>query len=444
MKKIMTIYCILIGFVSLVHGCTAAEEDRVEKMSHTPSIPKEKTTFVSVEQATGALSKFMGQLGAQTRSDRTRRIAEVITLGGLAETRSAGSSEEKPLIYLFNFADDEGFALVSGDTRVGDVLAFIERGNLDPEVGTDNPGLAIFLSNADTYYRLKTGLPVYDAEGNPVILSDGDDDYDPDIDADYVEYSDWETTREYDEREFDCSWGQREPLNKYCYTSNGEQALVGCVAIAVAQIMYYYGHNHTYNGTAYDWNIIRQYRDSGFTGFTESVDMAAKLVADLGRPENLDMNYGIDASGASMDHVARTFRNFGYTSVGSLQDLNCKTQEPLLVTGYARRQTVLDKVMGIPVTHYNHTKGHTWVIDGSMTQIRYIYTYLYNGVLAKTEMETRSLYHCNWGWNGQDDGYYLANAFNTIKGPEVRSTSYWEGAEGYYRFLLKMIPYIHP
>ncbi len=441
MKKINGF--LLFSFISLIliQGCTKNEKDFIE----STTVAQEPSTYVSVEQATSNLLKFMDEFDMQTRSGKPREITEIITLGGFSETRSAEFSEGQPLVYLFNFSDNKGYALVSGDTRVHDILAFVESGRLDPAKGIDNPGLAIFLSNADTYYQLKTRLPVYNDSGEPVVLSDdGDDGYDPDIDADYVEYSDWEITREYNERELNCSWGQGDPLNRYCYTSNGEKALVGCVAVAVAQIMYYYGYNHTYNGTAYDWNIMRNYRYRYDYEPAEALDMAARLVADLGRPENLNMNYGVDASGASMDNVTRTFRNFGYASVGSLQNLNCNAEKPILVTGYARRQTVLDKVMGVPVTHYNHTNGHTWVIDGSMTQTRYIYTYLYNGTLAKTEMEKRYLYHCNWGWNGQDDGYYLADAFNTIAGPEVRSTSYWEGAAGYYRFLLKMIPNIHP
>lgn len=130
----------IVSFVvlSLSVGCSDWNEPPVEEIL-PPA--EETTTFVSVEQATDALCEFMELLGAQTRSGRTRRIAEVVTLGGFAETRAAGSTQDEPLVYLFNFADDEGFALVSGDSRVGDVLAFVEEGNLDPEVGTDNPGL---------------------------------------------------------------------------------------------------------------------------------------------------------------------------------------------------------------------------------------------------------------------------------------------------------------
>ena len=429
----------------LIHGCNTQSEIEIQNMQ-SKNI-SEHTMHVSIEEAKAKLLIFMDELSDQTRSNERRKIANITTLEGNLDSRSSDISITEPLIYLFNFEDNEGYALVSGDRRVHDILAFVEKGHLDPNKGTDNPGLAIFLSNIDIYYRHMTGLPIYSEQetGTPMVCNDGDD-YNPDIDEDYVEYSDWTTTGEYGNK-INCTWGQNSPFNNYCYTDNGEQAVAGCVAIAVAQIMFYHGLNYTYNGTLYDWNIIRGTTGS-YTGTQESRDMAARLVADLGKPENLDMNYGTETSGASNENVARTFYNFGYTSVGSLQDFDGNTlslrTNPLYVSGYARRQTILDTILGVPVTNYYHTSGHSWVIDTKLTQRRYKYTYLYNGVLAKTEIEDRYLYHCNWGWNGQDDGYYLANAFDTVYGPEVRSTSYWEGYDGYYRFLLKMIPDIKP
>lgn len=427
----------------LTVGCSDLKEPSAEEL---PPVPEEKTTYVSVEQATDNLCKFMEQLGAQTRSGRTRRIAEVVTLGGFAETRAAGSTEDEPLVYLFNFDDDEGFALVSGDSRVGDVLAFVEEGNLDPEVGSNNPGFAIFLSCADTYYRLKMGLPVYDADGNLVVVSD--DGYDPDIDEDYVEYSDWYDAGEWG-RKIPCQWGQGTPLNEYCPKINNRSSLAGCVAIAVAQIMYYHGYNYTYNGTVYDWNIIRNFKY--WNDYTqESAVIAAKLVADLGRPENLDMNYGVSESGAYSVNVPRTFYNFGYTSVDAIQLLEnigtfVRQRRPVYVEGFSTRSTaqsaVFDLPLGISTSRVFYSGGHAWIIDAVLNQKRNIYTYRYDGVLLKTEYENRSFVHCNWGWWGDKDGYYFSNAFDTTKGPVlVRAAEY----PIYYQYCLRMITNIQP
>ena len=51
-------------------------------------------------------------------------------------------------------------------------------------------------------------------------------------------------------------WGQHAPYNKFCFTSTGEQAVTGCLAIAVAQIAAYYQHPTSFNGHSYDWDAI--------------------------------------------------------------------------------------------------------------------------------------------------------------------------------------------
>lgn len=376
-----------------------------------------KTTFVSIEEATNSVNKFIGATNLPTRSGNKRVISEVITLGGFGESRSANSDEDSPLVYLFNFDNNEGFALVSGDSRVGDIIAFVEDGNLDPNVGIENPGFAIFLEMADAYYRIKTGLSLNgDVHTNYLKTRSDDDpweDYNPDIDADYVEYSSWEKIPNSDTGGIlPCKWDQDYPLNRYCYTSDGESALVGCVAIAVGQIMYFHRHNYSYNGTNYDWSVISGYvKSSGYT--YSGLDMAAKLVADLGRPENLDMDYGVEGSGAYTSNVPRTFTNFGYSSPGTVStslgfNLN---SGPSYVSGTRiAASSNPNNTLGIYSPNGLYS-GHAWIIDASMRQRRYIYTYLYNGILAKTEFEDRILYHCNWGWGGTADGYFLGDVF---------------------------------
>lgn len=45
--------------------------------------------------------------------------------------------------------------------------------------------------------------------------------------------------------------------------------------------------------------------------------------------------------------------------------------------------------------------GHEWVIDGALAQRKEI----------DGSSQIRFLYHCNWGWDGDYDGYFLSNAF---------------------------------
>ena len=46
--------------------------------------------------------------------------------------------------------------------------------------------------------------------------------------------------------------------------------------------------------------------------------------------------------------------------------------------------------------------GHAWDYDGMLT--------------ASKDNKTSTFIHCNWGWNGRNNGYYISKAFNTNAG----------------------------
>lgn len=315
------------------------------------------STVVAPETALAQAEKILEELDVPTRTGEKRRIAEMRVLGGFGQTRASEDAEEEPLVYLFNFENDEGYALISGDARVAPVLAFAERGNIDPEKGVDNPGLIMFLSNADTYYRAKVGLPITDQDGNEVYYNP----YDPQNPIPAGDYSggmlelgqtvyladEWRTWG-WTGEVIPCQWNQTEPFNKYCFTTDGRQAYAGCVAIAVAQIMFHYQKNCTYNGVKYDWNIMKTVTNGG-QDTTSAADMVAKLIFQLGRPQNLNMSYGVDESGANSDNVPRTFVNFGYSKGGTKRgyDRIALCDGPLYVRGNAKKKTIQHRFLGI-------------------------------------------------------------------------------------------------
>lgn len=66
--------------------------------------------------------------------------------------------------------------------------------------------------------------------------------------------------------------------------------------------------------------------------------------------------------------------------------------------------------------------GHGWVVDGYKYErktINYYNYYLYVDNPFESVDIYRIYFHCNWGWNGQSDGYYLSDAFLSYK-REVR------------------------
>lgn len=65
------------------------------------------------------------------------------------------------------------------------------------------------------------------------------------------------------------------------------------------------------------------------------------------------------------------------------------------------------------------TIGHAWVVDGCIYQKQSIQLYDHNHVLTGEVYDTRDYVHCNWGWNGNCNGYYYTNVFNLNNGAEI-------------------------
>ena len=61
-------------------------------------------------------------------------------------TRSNGTvSDNDTQLYIFNFDDNQGFAVVSASRQTDGLIAVTEAGNYDPAVPTDNPGLDMYM-----------------------------------------------------------------------------------------------------------------------------------------------------------------------------------------------------------------------------------------------------------------------------------------------------------
>lgn len=67
--------------------------------------------------------------------------------------------------------------------------------------------------------------------------------------------------------------------------------------------------------------------------------------------------------------------------------------------------------------------GHSWIIDGMNVLIVHDVTRIYNALnilISETSTPRSSnynLFHCNFGWEGDCDGYYSYSAFNLDVGP---------------------------
>lgn len=419
----------------------------VKDIPHREFAAKEiESNYVSIDEARDRVINLVSQIDNPTKGTSSRRyIIEEYQLEGLNTKTSL--IDTYPLVYVFNFNDNNGFAIASGDNRMPPIFCITDQGHFTDSI-TIPESVAILLSMIEDEYKSVTrngndsfvteidSLPIMPGNG---IGGEGGD-YIPPT---YNIYSNWVNSIP-EGQIIPTNWGQRYPFNEMCQLENGANALVGCVAVAVGQIMYYWKHDAVYNGHIYNWRLMSQFKDSASIVNSANKDVQ-NLLSDLGRPENLDMDYGLNDSKAFCDKIVRTFNNFGYTSGGQQNEYNeniIKSEidagRPIIICGKSHKNEI--KILGITV-HIEYNGGHEWIIDQYYTQSRTVNTYnTATGQLISTTTENSTMVHCNFGWANEMNGYYLSGKFYT--NPEASTNG--SDVEGNYKYQIKIHSGIHP
>ncbi|MGI6222431.1 MAG: C10 family peptidase [Prevotella sp.] len=280
--------------------------------------------------------------------------------------------------YVFNNGDNGGFVIVSADDRTYSVLGYSTVGHLDldhiPEA------LADMLTGYGEQIRYARSLPT-------------------DVSPSTAETSHYEAVSPL---LGDIAWDQTWPYNLMtpCYVGTTHSA-TGCVATAMAQIMYYHrwpvqgqgSHSYIPYGSYsevstdfsahhYDWDAMTPTYDSNSS--EESCNAVAQLMFDCGVA--VDMVYG-ESSGSTIDYwPSSLIRYFGYDGHLGQLHRNFYTQEDW--DGIIRSEIAA----GRPVFSTGFTEssgGHAYVFDG---------------------YDSDGLIHVNWGWSGMSNGYFRMSA----------------------------------
>ena len=296
--------------------------------------------------------------------------------------RSASAAGEADY-FVFNVPGDGGFVIVAGDDRVRPVLGYSHSGSFDPDNLPENlRGMLAFYQDQITW-----------AEDNAVEAS-------PAISAEWSQYQSGTALRAAGNGVLleTANWGQGEPYNRM----TPENAVTGCVATAMGIIMRYHeypdkavnppaSNSYWYVGDpietkidyseGYNWdNMPLSYSD-----YTDvQANEVSKLLYHCGA--NVEMIYNQDGGGESGTQTIRVAKAlsevFGYSpSVRYLQREAYRWDE-----WKAMIRAELDA--GYPLIYDGQNPvggGHAFVCDG--------YT-------------PEGLFHINWGWNGDSNGYY--------------------------------------
>ena len=335
-------------------------------------------TPVDVMTAQKTAQRFMSaQAGTMLQANN----AEMRLSHAEASSVKAGETD----YYVFNASNGKAFVIVAGDDRVGDVIGYGE-GNIDMD---DLPcGMRWLLNDYRQQMEYLYATPTAQAERRQVrsditvlpLLS--------------------------------CLWSQSEPYYNQCPLYSGERSVTGCIATAMAQVMYYWKYPdqlpalsgymtrslrinvQSLPSTHLDWdNMIDSY-----IGYytTEQANAVARLMRYCGQASRMD--YSPNGSGAYVYQQLQGMAAFGYGSYASRLSRSSYSSEEW------ESLVLEDLTAGRPVL-YSGTDpmagGHAFVVDG-----------YYDG-----------LYHLNWGWAGTGNGYFRLN------GLVVRGYSFLDSQE---------------
>ena len=299
-----------------------------------------------------------------------------------AATPRAKSPRTNEPYYIFNAADNSGFVIVSADDRATEILGYALQGNLDeaslpPNVRWWLESYARQIESLETAEPMKTAARRASDKAIAPMLT--------------------------------AQWNQTAPYNSWCpdgnymdYDESGYDAtnrcLAGCVATAMAEFMHYWrwplacealdsyeAYGHTIKelpATTFKWEQMQTTYAKTATG--PSADAVAELMRYCGQA--VEMQYATNESTASLTAEAM-ISTFHYSP-------NCRLLWRDSYTTSRWTDIIYDELeAGRPVLYRgeNERVGHLLIVDGS---------------------DGKGLFHINWGWGGQYDGFFALSALN--------------------------------
>lgn len=294
---------------------------------------------------------------------------------------------ERPTYYIYNVGNNGGFALIAKDDTHGAVIGYSDQGTFDLE--RMSPELRDLFSILDEVHPSQIAKnaarsfdypPKHSRVVTPLLRS---------------------------------RWNQDHPYSLYTPTykdTDGDEqhAFAGCVAVAMAQLMYYHqwpaqGRGEKYHpklgkrdfsASHYRWSDMRpiygdneRYIGSGKNPRVRPDDdpmftSVAELMRDLGAAVSMNYQPAASSSNSELASTAlQTYFNYEATDALSTSRLGMDKTEQLITE---------ELIGGFPVYISGMNKsggnyGHAWVIDG---------------------IDAFGRFHMNFGWGGQSDGYY--------------------------------------
>ncbi|QUB56518.1 C10 family peptidase [Prevotella melaninogenica] len=293
------------------------------------------------------------------------------------KTRSSQANEQ-PAYYIFTNPNDKKFVIISGESKLNELVGYGDKMTENPN--DQPPYFKLFLKEYERVVKEVRSKATATTPQRPI--------------------------KRKVEPLLTCKWSQYDPFNKYTPLSNGQHTPTGCVATATAQVMFYnkWPKNRPQDYIAstgddakksatYWWDEMKNTTNDMRT--EHSRQAVGVLMSDIGKAVN--MRYYYRGSDSNLQYACNALRDkFDYTV-------------RYLDKNFLPANDFLNEVM------QEISDGYPVLVVGGP------HAFVYDGY------DEQGLIHTNWGWGGENDGYFDINIVTlNVSGFALSSGTFWD------------------
>ena len=293
------------------------------------------------------------------------------------KTRSSQANEQ-PAYYIFTNPNDKKFVIISGESKLNELVGYGDKMTENPN--DQPPYFKLFLKEYERVVKEVRSKAATTTPQRPI--------------------------KRKVEPLLTCKWSQYDPFNKYTPLSNGQHTPTGCVATATAQVMFYnkWPKNRPQDYIAstgddakksatYWWDEMKNTTNEMRT--EHSRQAVGVLMSDIGKAVN--MRYYYRGSDSNLQYACNALRDkFDYTV-------------RYLDKNFLPANDFLNEVM------QEISDGYPVLVVGGP------HAFVYDGY------DEQGLIHTNWGWGGENDGYFDINIVTlNVSGFALNSGTFWD------------------
>ena len=314
---------------------------------------------------------------AQALSIATKYINNPKLSNDTPKTRSSQANEQ-PAYYIFTNPNDKKFVIISGESKLNELVGYGDKMTENPN--DQPPYFKLFLKEYERVVKEVRSKAATTTPQRPI--------------------------KRKVEPLLTCKWSQYDPFNKYTPLSNGQHTPTGCVATATAQVMFYnkWPKNRPQDYIAstgddakksatYWWDEMKNTTNEMRT--EHSRQAVGVLMSDIGKAVN--MRYYYRGSDSNLQYACNALRDkFDYTV-------------RYLDKNFLPANDFLNEVM------QEISDGYPVLVVGGP------HAFVYDGY------DEQGLIHTNWGWGGENDGYFDINIVTlNVSGFALNSGTFWD------------------